>query len=210
MRAFSIWRYLRLLILSVLAVVCCWCVQWWQPLVSAAVASSPAQLVQQGVDAYRDSDYLEAIDRWEGAIAQYSPTENSPERAIVLENLARAYRQTGDPTESLGYWQSATATHTALQNWQKVGRLLIEQAQTYSQLGQPYQAIGLLCVPVSETTIFETIASESAQVSDRQAAECDAQSAVKIAQDAGDAIAQVAAFGSLGEAYRAKIGRAHV
>ncbi|MEO1791334.1 MAG: CHAT domain-containing protein [Cyanobacteria bacterium J06629_19] len=203
MRAFSIWRYLRLLILSVLAVVCCWCVQWWQPLVSAAVASSPAQLVQQGVDAYRDSDYLEAINRWEGAIAQYSPTENSPERAIVLENLARAYRQTGDPTESLGYWQSATAVYTALQNWQKVGRLLIEQAQTYSQLGQPYQAIGLLCVPVSETTIFETIASESAQVSDRQAAECDAQSAVKIAQDAGDAIAQVAAFGSLGEAYRA-------
>ena len=193
MRFSSAWRRLRLFSLVLLTTICCCCWQWLPT--SAAMANTPARLVQQGVSAYRDYDYSTAIDRWQAAIALYPEDENSLDRAIVLENLARAYQQTGEPTEALGYWQSATAVHVALQNWPKLGRSLTQQAQAYSQLGQPYQAIGLLCAPVPD--------AGEADLADEFAAGCSADSALRITQNTEDTIAQIAALGSLGEAYRA-------
>lgn len=200
-------RRLRLASLTVLTIICCWCWQWVS--ISAAAANTPAQLVQQGVSAYRNDDYVTAIDRWQAAIALYLETENSPDRAIVLENLARAYQQTGEPSAALGYWQSATAVYAALQDRVNLGRSLTQQAQTYSQLGQPYQAIGLLCSPVAEATtsavVTDTDFTETA-VTDAETGAfvdtCNVDSAMQITQRAGDAITQVAVFGSLGEAYR--------
>ncbi len=195
MRKLFVQRRFRLFGLALFTIVCCWCWQILSTGISIAVANTPAQLVQQGVSAYRNDSYRAAIEHWQAAIAHYSTAENSPDRAVILENLARAYQQTGEPTESLGYWQSATAVHVALQDWPKVGRTLTQQAQTYSRLGQPYQAIGLLCSPADVPTPVDESLEALPQ--------CAADSAVHLTQVAADAIAQIAALGSLGEAYRA-------
>jgi len=198
MKTFFTRRRLRLFSLAILSMMCCWCWPWLSVKTAAAEVSvnRPAQLVQQGVNAYRNDDYTTAIDRWQAAIALYPEKENTANRAVVLENLARAYQQTGEPTESLFHWQAATAIHVARQNWPKVGRSLTQQAQAYSQLGQPYQAIGLLCAPVSEASTTNAPTSEFFN-------SCTPESALKITQKAGDTIAQIAVLGSLGEVYRA-------
>ena len=168
---------------------------------SIASTTTPTLLVQQGVSAYRSQDYLTAIERWQSALTHYPVDENSLDRAIILENLARAYQQTGEPTEALHHWQSTTAVYTALQNWAKVGRTLTQQAQTYSQLGQPYQAIGLLCAPISDTLTVEVGSQAGIDVA-TSGESCLTESAVYITQTVEDEIAYIAALGTLGEAYR--------
>ena len=164
--------------------------------VAQSAQSSAAQPVQQplqqqvqlGVDAYRSYQYRDAIALWETALFNLLTTGPSLERAIILENLARAHQQLGEPSAALAHWHSATADYVALQSWQKAAQALTEQAQTYSQLGQPYQAIGLLCVEGGAS--YETDG-------------CEVGSAIAIAQQTEDLTTQVAALGSLAEAYRA-------
>ncbi|MEL6381882.1 MAG: CHAT domain-containing protein, partial [Cyanobacteria bacterium J06626_18] len=137
----------------------------------------------------------------------------------ILENLARAHRQMGQPTTALAYWQAVTATYTSLQDQADVGRTLSEQAQAYNQLGQPFQAISLLCTgsidlpgtasSAADQSLLLDAASPDAENGDILNAEasdaaytCQPGSAVDLTQRYGNPDAQVAALGSLGEAYR--------
>ncbi len=139
------------------------------------------QLVQTGIDLYRAGEFAEAIAPWHSSYEVYQATEDFPALAVVSENLARAYQQMGQTSEEIVYWERAIATTQALNNPQKLGRLLTEQAQAYSRLGQHRRAIAILC------------GSENA---------CEPGSALQIAETAADLTGQVAALGSLGEAYR--------
>ena len=177
------------------------------PLLQAAEIPTipPAQLVQQGVDAYRNGQYAEAISHWEQALDQYPENQVSRERAIVLENLARAHQQIGQPTPSLAYWQTVAGIYTSLENWDQLGRALTEEAQVYSRLGQPFQAIGLLCTGNMEGIASDLIASVTNpdNLADAQPSNtCHPNSAIAITHRFADLEAQIAALGSLGEAYR--------
>ena len=140
------------------------------------------QLVQTGIDLYRAGEFAEAIAPWHSAYEVYQATEDSPALAVVSENLARAYQQMGQTSEEIVYWERAIATTQVLNDPQKLGRLLTEQAQAYSRLGQHRRAIAILCG--SETQV------------------CRMGSALQMAEVTDDQVGQVAALGSLGEAYR--------
>lgn len=148
-------------------------------------AQTPNQLVQQGVELYESGNVPAAIQQWQAALTSYRHS-NLGNAAIILENLARAYQQLGQPSEAIRYWEQSVAVYRQLGNPPQIGRMLTEQAQALNQLGQPRQAIALLCGEA---------AGESAQT-------CGAGSAVELARAAADDSGTAAALGSLGEAYR--------
>ncbi|MEO0986137.1 MAG: CHAT domain-containing protein [Cyanobacteria bacterium J06639_14] len=204
LRARRILRFFFLLVLTAGFCICQLPLRLFQIL--PVQATDTAQLVQQGVDAYRQNQYAAAIADWEKALTHYATTEASVDRAIIVENLARAHQQIGQPSKALAYWQDATAIYTARQNWVQVGRTLTAQAQAYSFLGQSLQAINLLCTGDTDLVIAVTDlptvhASTSAAASPSH--RCQSASAVEIARATQDGETLVAALGSLGEAYRA-------
>ncbi|MFQ4138722.1 CHAT domain-containing protein [Nodosilinea sp. PGN35] len=154
----------------------------------AAQPHTPDQLIQEGVSLYAAGDYLSAIDRWQAALGGYDPSAQ-PRRALVHENLARAYGQVGQSAEALAAWTAAAAIYATLGDRTQVGRLLSEQAQVHLSLGQHRRAIALLCLPPPEASPTDLDA-------------CEPGGALPLALAAGDALGQVAALGSLGEAYR--------
>ena len=149
---------------------------------SFLTASAP-QLVQQGVDRYRVGDYNSAIALWKNALQEYEKTNNRTEQGTVLQNLARAYQQLGQDNDAIAQWEQAIRLYRQLSNTTQVARALTEQAQDYSRIGQHRKAIALLC-----------------NASDRGI--CGAESALQLAAQISDREIQIAALGSLGNAYR--------
>lgn len=152
-----------------------------------AIAQSPntSQLVQQGIERYKAGEVLDAIASWQTALTAYQSTNNLANAAIVREKLAIAYRQIGQFDRAIYHWKGAIANYRQQGDYKKVGRLLSELAQTYSRLGQNREAIALLC-GASET--------------DKDCPESEG-SALQIARKFSDREGEVAALGSLGEAY---------
>ena len=174
-------RRVFLLLCACGLLVAVWLGNFSSRLHSTAHATDVSELVQTGVDRYQAGNFSAAIEPWHSAYTVYESTQDLPALAVVGENLARAYQQMGQTSEEIIYWERAIATTQALNDPQKLGRLLTEQAQAYSRLGQHRRAIAILC------------GSDAA---------CEPGSALQIAETAADQIGQVAALGSLGEAYR--------
>ncbi|MBN8564961.1 MAG: CHAT domain-containing protein [Leptolyngbya sp. UWPOB_LEPTO1] len=141
----------------------------------------PAQLVRQGITQYEAKQYSEAIKTWKTALPAYS--KDPTNRAIVLENIARASQQANENGEAITTWGQLIEHYRRDSNLPKLSRALIEQAQIYSSIGQPRQAIALLCAPESK-------------------GECTNHSAVQLAQQLKENNILAAAYGSLGDAYR--------
>ena len=164
---------------------------WLNQLVTAQ-SSNPDQLVQQGIDRYQAGNYPAAIVVLQTALTQYRQSHDSPNTAIVLENIARTSQQLGQSDQAIAYWQQAINLYQQLGNSAKLGRALTEQAQAYTNLGQPKTAIALLCHEI-EPALDE---------STNQSVTCVAKSALQLAQATQDKELETAALGSLGEAYR--------
>ncbi|MDX2230559.1 MAG: CHAT domain-containing protein [Leptolyngbyaceae cyanobacterium bins.349] len=145
-------------------------------------ASAP-QLVQQGVERYRAGDYNNAISLWKNALQEYEKTNNRTEQGIVLQNLARAYQQLGQDNDAISLWEQVIRLYRQLSNTTQVARALTEQAQAYSRIGQHRKAIALLCNEVGRDS-------------------CSVNSALQLALKTQDRSIEVAALGSLGNAYR--------
>ena len=147
------------------------------------LGNDAGQLVQQGFDRYQSRDYQGAIASWQTALPLYEAQKDLANSAIVLENLARAHRHLGQTDQALKKWQQVIPLQRQLGNAQQVGRLLTEQAQAHGQLGQHRRAIAVLCNPGPE---------------------CQSGSAIDIARQVKDSAGEVAALGSLGNAYLAR------
>ncbi|MFB2897434.1 CHAT domain-containing protein [Aerosakkonemataceae cyanobacterium BLCC-F50] len=150
------------------------------------MAQSPNvnQLVERGIQLYHNGDILGAIAQWETAKTALQKTNNPVEKAIVSENLARAYQQIGQIETAINYWGDTIAIYRQMADKKQVGRMLVEQAQAYTNLGQNKRAIAILCNPsLRETT-------------------CTNDSALQITKEAKDSQGYAAALGSLGNAYR--------
>lgn len=191
--------------ICLLALTACFCIlqtpsQFLQ--ISPAQASDATQLVRQGIEHYRNDEYDNAISDWEKALLKYPEDESSPQRALILENLARAHHQLGQPTQALTRWQEATDIYTDLQNWNKVASTLTEQAQAYGRIGQPFQSIGLLCGDAEQLSIIigDETSSDDLKLQDI----CLPESAISIVEraDNSEIGIKLAARGSLGEAFR--------
>jgi CHAT domain-containing protein/tetratricopeptide (TPR) repeat protein len=154
--------------------------------VSISLAQNPNGnlLVQQGVSEYQQGQYQAAIDKWNRALTIYLEEKKQPNAVIVLENLARAYQKLGQTENAIAKWQEVTDNYRQIGESRQLGRSLTELAQAYSSLGQHRNAIAILCGK-----------SDNKQ-------ECSSDSAILLAQKTRDALGEVAAKGSLGEAYR--------
>ncbi|OKH30667.1 hypothetical protein NIES2119_30560 [[Phormidium ambiguum] IAM M-71] len=151
-----------------------------------ALAQSPDVnlLVERGVQLYQNGDILGAIAQWEAAKTALQKTNNPEKKAIVLENLARAYQQIGQIETAINYWGETIATYRQIEDKKQVGRMLVEQAQAYTNLGQNQRAIAILCNSSTRKTT------------------CTNDSALQITKEAKDSQGYAAALGSLGNAYR--------
>lgn len=154
-----------------------------------------AAQVQQGIDRYRQGDYLGAIALWESVRDTYRQQPNPAHEVILTENLARARQAIGQQTDALSLWQTAGNTYRQLAAQQpdrardytaRWGRSLTEQAQIYNRLGQYRKAVALLC----------------GEGKRNPSTSCAAESAVAIAQHTADQQGEAAAWGSLGQAHR--------
>jgi CHAT domain-containing protein/tetratricopeptide (TPR) repeat protein len=153
-----------------------------------AQAPDAEQLVKKGVESYKIGNFRAAIQSWEAALEVYKQNKNYNNLAIVNENLARTYQQLGENEQALNYWEKVHTYYGSQKDLQKVGRILTEIAQAYSSLGQTRKAISFLC-SVSDGKNIETLA-------------CQPGSALQIAAQQQDKEGEIAALGSLGEAYR--------
>ncbi|WP_193914689.1 CHAT domain-containing protein [Desmonostoc muscorum] len=153
-----------------------------------AQALDAEQLVNKGVESYKREDFRAAIQSWEAALEVYKQNKNYNNAAIVNENLARTYQQLGENEQALNYWEKVNTYYGSQKDWQKVGRIFTEIAQAYSSLGQTRKAISFLC-SVSDEKNIENLA-------------CQQGSALQIAAEQQDKEGEIAALGSLGEAYR--------
>jgi CHAT domain-containing protein len=147
-------------------------------------AADTGQLVDDGITRYQAGDYPGAIAQWETALELYSQEQPSPDKTVLLENLARVYRLTGQLSESIDYWEQAKQSAEALDDFEHLGRLVTEQAQTFSRLGQARRAITLLCGNAGPNN------------------PCIRDSAIGLAREINDPFGETAALGSLGEALR--------
>lgn len=159
--------------------------------VATAQSIDATQLVQQGVNSYKKGEFQKAIEYWKQALVVYQDTNHRDRTAIVRENLARTYQQIGQLDWAINYWQDVIDDYYYLGNVKQVGRMMTEQAQAYIHLGQPQKAIAILC-GLSQPENSE------AKVN------CVKDSALGVARSYEDPEGQVAALGSLGEAYRLK------
>ena len=159
-----------------------------------AQALNPTQLVQDGSQAYQQGNYKEAISIWNETLEAYA-TDNFAERALVNQNLAIAYQQIGEMPSALHQWEAAATAYQANGNTLQFGHMLTQQAQVYTRQGQHQRALALLC---GETPVIDVSANAL-----EDAVRCNRGSYL-IAQENADIEGQVAALGSLAEAYRAK------
>lgn len=152
-----------------------------------AIAQSPApsQLVEQGIAYYQTGDFQSAISTWQTALrANQERHSLSEDEVNILKYLARAYQQVGQVDQAITHLEQVITYYRQIKDQKQLGRMLTEQAQLYSDLGQQRQAIALLCSqePVNLT--------------------CSKDSALEIARSQSDPLGEVAALGSLGNAYR--------
>ncbi|MDZ8110633.1 MAG: CHAT domain-containing protein [Nostoc sp. DedQUE12a] len=145
------------------------------------------ELVNKGVESYKAGNFRAAIQSWEAAVELYQEKKNYNNVAIANENLARTYQQLGENEQALSYWDRVNNYYRSQQNWQKVGRILTEIAQAYSNFGQTGKAINFLC---------------GVDAKNIQNLACQQGSALQIASQQQDKPGEIAALGSLGEAYR--------
>ena len=155
-------------------------------------------LVDKGIEHYQQGKFREAIEEWEQALTDSQRNNNYPSQAIIRGNLARAYQILGDLEESIKHWDAVVNLHQQLENPQETGRALTELAQAYSNSGRAKKAINILC------------GEEEAEIKDkeinikkiRRQSNCLKNSALEISRNQKDVKGEVAALGSIGEAYR--------
>lgn len=155
-------------------------------------------LVNKGIEYYQQGKFIEAIEKWEKALIDSQKNSILPSQAIISGNLARAYQRLGDLEQSIKHWNAVVNLHQRLENPQETGRALIELAQAYSNSGRAKKAINILC------------GEEEAEINDKEInikkinkqSKCLKNSAVLISRNQKDVKGEIAALGSLGEAYR--------
>jgi CHAT domain-containing protein len=156
-----------------------------------------SQLVSQGVEKYQAGNFPAAIDKWNSALNVYPKDTVNANVTIINENIARAYRQLAQGEKALPYWEKVTAFYSGAGNGEKMGRSLTEQAQSYINMGQPMKAIAILCGTYYQNGSDKENALQTALGK----YQCKQASALEIARREKDKKGEVAALGSLGEAY---------
>ncbi len=156
-----------------------------------------SQLVSQGVEKYQAGNFPAAIDKWNSALNVYPKDTVNANVTVINENIARAYRQLGQSEKALKFWQPVIAYHRGSNNWQKLARSQTEEAQEYINMGQPMKAIAILC-----GTYYQNGSdNENSLQTTSGKYQCKQESALEIARREKDKKGEVAALGSLGEAY---------
>lgn len=150
-------------------------------------------LVKQGVEEYKTGNYQIAVKHWQQAIKKYK--NNPSARAVVNENLGRAYQKLGEDKAAIESLSAAIRDYGTAKDIKQVGRMKTELAQVYSNLAQPRKAIALLCGNLENN-------SQNSVIQKVLEIKCTPESAEQIASKYNDKLGKIAALGVLGDAYR--------
>ncbi len=126
--------------------------------------ATPAELFQQGQQAYTRGQYTQALDFWQAAAEGYAQTEDSLPQASTLSNLGLTYLKLGR------YAEAETAIATALDSVQSMrktpersqvlAQVLSAQAQSQQSRGQYVEAIQSLTQAQAQYAVVEDAAGE--------------------------------------------------
>ncbi|MBR8839465.1 MAG: CHAT domain-containing protein [Stigonema ocellatum SAG 48.90 = DSM 106950] len=151
--------------------------------IATAQSPTPSELVQQGISRYQAGDFQSAILSWQTALKAYQDRHHTTsDQVTVLKYLVRAYQQVGRIDQAITDLERVITYYRQVRDHKQLLMMLTEQAQSYSSLGQHRRAIAILCGDKYPT--------------------CSKDSVLEIARSQSDYLGEVAALGSLGNAYR--------
>lgn len=176
-------------------------------------------LVDAGLSAYEQGDFVTAIELWQQALA--TPLA-AVEMATVSSNLAAAYQAIGQAEQAAIAWNDAIAYYEAQpanlpQRDLTIAQLLIEQAQSFDTLGQHKRAIELLERAITLANTVEdstTIAAANGALGNAQWAAGEYEEAIQahrksleIARNTNNVLFAAIAYNNLGNVYESQVQR---
>jgi len=178
--------------------------------VETQVTSSPVQQVQQGIELYQLGEYQKAIALWKAALPSISTPQD---RAIIINNLAKAYYQIGQFSQAISSWNDVITIYRNQQNPALAG-VLIDQAQVYTDLGQQRRAISLLeeakslnPEPVIRAAALGALGNATESLGDYDQALTIHQESLEIARELNNNFYIATALNNLGTVYSQRSAR---
>ena len=228
-RISNIRRLLKFLFICIFAcVLCIKCFPSWSRLVSKVISvkavvqneytqnfltppSDVNQLLKRAEKRYKTEDFQGAIADWQTALNLSHENQKSSTKIAIVEKLARAYHEIGEPKAAIAYWGELVAYYRQINNWSSVGQILIQQAQVYNSLGEPNDARRLseIALQIARTHHDDTLESAALRIrgeahrieGNYNKAIIDLKFSIKAARDTHNLAYQAAAFNQLGITY---------
>jgi len=176
-------------------------------------------LVDTGLEAYEQGDFVAAIALWQQALATPLSAEDA---ATVSGNLAAAYQAIGQSERAAIAWNEAIAYYETQpasdpQRDLTIAQLLIEQAQSFDTLGQHKRAIELLDRAITLASVVNdptTIAAATGALGNAQWAAGEYEDAIQahrksleVAHETNNALFAAIAYNNLGNVYESQVQR---
>ncbi|MBE9078497.1 tetratricopeptide repeat protein [Romeria aff. gracilis LEGE 07310] len=170
-----------------------------------------AQLNQQGVAAYNRSDYPEALDYYQQALAIRQEIGDRRGEGTTLNNIGNVYSIIGDYNQALDYYQQALAIRQEISHLRGEGITLNNIGFIYSSLGNYSQALDYYQQALTinqrignrslEGTNLNNIARIYDKFSDYSQALDYYQQALSIRQEIGDLRGEGTTLNNIGNVY---------
>jgi CHAT domain-containing protein/uncharacterized protein HemY len=110
---------------------------------SDAQKAEADQLLKQGVEQYRISQFEAAIQSWQQALTLFREIKNRKAEGWVLNNLGLVYRDLGQYSKSIEYLEQSLAIAREMNDRQQEGTCLGNLGNAYAALGKYDKAMEL-------------------------------------------------------------------
>jgi CHAT domain-containing protein/uncharacterized protein HemY len=181
-------------------------------LTTAAMAEVEAnQLLQQGIQQYRVSQFREALQSWEQALDIYREIGDRAGEGRALNNLGEVYRNLGDYQQAIDLYEQGLAIAREIGDRAGEGRALGNLGSAYLSLGDYQQAIDFyeqdLAIAreigdrAGEGRTLGNLGIAYRNLGDYQQAIDFFEQRLAIAREIGDRAGEGSALGNLGNAY---------
>ncbi|MEM9218654.1 MAG: tetratricopeptide repeat protein [Cyanobacteria bacterium P01_F01_bin.150] len=93
------------------------------------------QLLSEGIEYYQVSQFPQALEKWQQALALYRQLDSGAGEAKILGNIGLIHNRLGDHTQALGFYEQSLAIA------REIGDRATE-AKSLTQIGNTHQLLG--------------------------------------------------------------------
>lgn len=171
----------------------------------------PDDLLEQGVELYRNEQYDKAIQLWQQALTAYQTSGNRQGEGNTLGKLGIAYRKLEQYSKAIDYYQQALAIYQETDNASGQRRILGNVGNAYALIGQYAQALDYQTQSLELALTLQDRVAERRSLSNLGAIYADQnqyevaidyyQQSLSIARELGDSGAEAILLCNLGSAY---------